>query len=391
MMDLGLIGTEWPPPLATPGARVTSQRVGVTVTPRPRGSVNSANSFEKDDPKATSAAVAPVTTDKETTADLIREVSTLEANLPLTLLPGFLQMVPFVGCVCALILFAMPESGQMPIHFIFACSALAYFLALSRSIDAARYCAHVTASTVPILDLALLLWATPPTIAQLDAFFALRDVAALVSLCVGMVLGWHGLPAAVIRVHTAMGLGWTSVWWRVGDVRPLTMFVPICLAPSLLGYGISHFATVARTSDEKLKILGERLEDVRRREIQREHLSHIHTHRERAELHRERREFQRGELRWRGAAIAAAEAAAEAAAAAALPELGLYATLAQENVNQMDQCALYGYTKEQLLAMLDDQEFVKKHNVDPRISPENFALWQAFQKKYPRLARCKSL
>ena len=41
------------------------------------------------------------------------------------------------------------------------------------------------------------------------------------------------------------------------------------------------------------------------------------------------------------------------------------------------------YTKEQLLAMLDDQEFVKKHNVEPRDSPENRALWEEFNKKYP--------
>ena len=44
----------------------------------------------------------------------------------------------------------------------------------------------------------------------------------------------------------------------------------------------------------------------------------------------------------------------------------------------------YDFTQEQQLAMLDDQEFVKKHCVDPRISPENLALYQEFSNKYPR-------
>ena len=52
-----------------------------------------------------------------------------------------------------------------------------------------------------------------------------------------------------------------------------------------------------------------------------------------------------------------------------------------ENMTATD---LFDFTKEQLLAMLDDQEFVKKHCVDPRISPENFTLYQQFRKKYPR-------
>ena len=41
------------------------------------------------------------------------------------------------------------------------------------------------------------------------------------------------------------------------------------------------------------------------------------------------------------------------------------------------------WTKEQLLAMLEDEEFVKTHAVDPRISPENFTLWLKFTEKYP--------
>ena len=44
----------------------------------------------------------------------------------------------------------------------------------------------------------------------------------------------------------------------------------------------------------------------------------------------------------------------------------------------------YDFTEEQQLAMLDDQEFVKQHCVDPRISPENLALYQEFSNKYPR-------
>ena len=44
----------------------------------------------------------------------------------------------------------------------------------------------------------------------------------------------------------------------------------------------------------------------------------------------------------------------------------------------------YDFTQEQQLAMLGDQEFVKQHCVDPRISPENLALYQEFRNKYPR-------
>ena len=44
----------------------------------------------------------------------------------------------------------------------------------------------------------------------------------------------------------------------------------------------------------------------------------------------------------------------------------------------------FDFRKEQQLAMLADEEFVKQHCVDPRISPENFALYQEFRNKYPR-------
>ena len=43
------------------------------------------------------------------------------------------------------------------------------------------------------------------------------------------------------------------------------------------------------------------------------------------------------------------------------------------------------FTKEQLLAMLDDQEFVKKkHCVDARTYPEKLPIFLEFCKKYPR-------
>ena len=45
---------------------------------------------------------------------------------------------------------------------------------------------------------------------------------------------------------------------------------------------------------------------------------------------------------------------------------------------------VFGFCKEQQLAMLADEEFVKQHCVDPRISPENLALYQEFCNKYPR-------
>ena len=209
----------------------------------------------------------------ETVADLIREFSTLETKLPITQQPGFLQTIPIVGAASALVLFMNgddSQNGSSVIHFVYVLAALAYALASLKSKDSGRYCVHMIASTVPFLDVAHCMTTSPHTVAQLDAFFGLRDVTSLVSICVGMVVGWHDLPYSGFRALSTMACAWTCVWWRTGDVRPLTLYVPVVLAPCLLGYAIMYFATAAHLADEKLRKIGERLEDVRRREIQEE-------------------------------------------------------------------------------------------------------------------------
>ena len=210
----------------------------------------------------------------ETVADLIRELSWLEAKLPITQLPGFLQTIPIVAAASALVLFmnSHSQNGHSIIHVVYALAALVYALAYLKSKDSGRYCVHIVASTVPFLDVVLCLTISPPTVAQLDAFFGLRDMTALISICVGMVLGWHNLPDAGIRTLSAMACAWTCVWWRSGDVRPLTLYFPIILAPGLMGYAIMNFATAAHLADEKVRKIGERLEEARRREIQQERL-----------------------------------------------------------------------------------------------------------------------